>query len=138
MLDSSRTQYAFIRACIFLLQSIVPLSIAHSIYEVLFSTPWHLHLSPQGVAGSRSDVLPRLPAPIPRPSSERRRPSTAAFQRRPARSLHAFHCQRHRLRPRATHPRVVQGRTVGRDWEGGGQELAGMGLLREQDKRRWQ
>lgn len=44
MLDSSRAQYAFIRACIFLLQSIVPLSIAHSIYEVLFSTPWHLHL----------------------------------------------------------------------------------------------
>jgi len=44
MLDSSPAQYAFIRACIFLLQAIVPLSIAHSIYEVLFATPWQLPL----------------------------------------------------------------------------------------------
>lgn len=43
MINHTLAQYAFIRACIFLLNAIVPLSIAHSVYELVFwPTPWQL------------------------------------------------------------------------------------------------
>lgn len=46
MIDSTPAWYAFIRACIFLLQAVTPLSVASCVWDILFwSTTWHLPLA---------------------------------------------------------------------------------------------